>query len=274
MPYNNYIYSEIHSKPEEAIEIGMLPLGVSLTDLFAFDIETTGTDPETSVATILGGTYFEAIDGALVPKTVQLFLQEKEFERELFELFHRLIQNKKYFISFNGDGFDVPYVESKFGKYGIPFTFTTQDGMDFYKWAKRYQSAQVKIQRSNNVPEDKLKKPFGNRLTLKAIEKFAGIERDDTVYGVTMIDKYHQYEFYHKSAKVADAQEFKIRLALCKEPKVYEIYTEQGEQATREYLQKLSIDLREELLLHNREDTYNLLKLFGNISPTIFHKAS
>lgn len=266
--YQNFIQIFKHDKPEDNIVIEHLPNGVSLRDIVAFDIETTGTDPSNSKTTIMSFTFF---DDNMVLQTMQFFLVQKEFEEEMYKLFERFLKTKSYIITFNGDSFDLPYVDHKLAENNIPIYTTKMDGIDIYKWAKRYQSAAIKIQRNQNIPENKLKKPFGDRLTLKAIEQFAGINREDTIHGVTMIEKYHEYEFYYKTSLITDEKEFKIRIALIKDEKAFEIYKTQGMDATRKYLSEESIRLRDDLMLHNREDTYNLLKLYGILSPKIYH---
>lgn len=263
-----YTFEALHD--EQLIQVKMLPSNISIHDIMAFDIESTGTDPKTSVATILGGTYF---DSNGIPRTTQFFLNSKENEKELFEDFSRLIENKKYFISFNGDSFDIPYIQYKLSQYGLnPITFINPDGLDLYKWAKKFQAAHIKILRNKGVPEQKIKRPFGTRLTLKAIEIFANIQREDTVFGVTMIEKYHLYEFYYRTALVEDEEEFMIRLAMVKDKDIYDIYLKGDNHETRKYLMNAANHLKEELLLHNREDTLNLLELFARLSPKVYGK--
>lgn len=266
LKYKNFILSTVHDSQEESFILELLPPNTRLQEIVAFDIETTGLNPKTSVVTGISCTYMT--DEGL-PKTVQFFLTKKENEKEMMELFYQLLKDKSYLISFNGDGFDLPYVNEKFIEHDIPFDISILTHLDLYKWARKYQNSQVAIQRNRGVPKEKIKRPFGNRLSLNAIENFVGINREDEIHGVTMIEKYHKYEFLYKTSLVDDIEEFEIRLALLKDDEVYNIYKNEGQDVAKNYVRQQSFKIRDDMCLHNREDTYNLLKLFSLLSDKI-----
>jgi len=112
-----------------------------------------------------------------------------------------LASNYSYIIHFNGDNFDIPYLEKKASLYDIETPFSKMSSIDILKHIRPYQ----KILGLENCK-------------LKTIEMFLGINRKDIYSGKDLIEQYNNY---------------------CENKK-----------------QKL----KENILLHNEEDLYGLIK--------------
>ena len=78
-----------------------------LSDLLFFDIETTGFSGDTSNLYLIGCTYFQEGSWNLI----QWFADTRQAESELLDAFFGFIKRFKTLIHFNGDRFDIPYLE-------------------------------------------------------------------------------------------------------------------------------------------------------------------
>ena len=84
-----------------------------------FDIETTGLSPVYSFTYIIGINIFEAGQW----KIVQLFNDDGTSEPEMIRTFHSMIADYDVLMEFNGDRFDIPYIQKRMdticSKFGI-----------------------------------------------------------------------------------------------------------------------------------------------------------
>lgn len=144
----------------------------ALEDLLYFDIETTGFVPKSSILYLIGFIYFE--DGEYILK--QYFADSIDSEKQILQAFLSFAATKKALISFNGDGFDLPYISGKCRLAGIPCPLNDSESIDIYKCIKPYK----KIFKLENTKQ-------------KSIEKFIGFERTDLFAGKELIEKYFQY---------------------------------------------------------------------------------
>lgn len=140
-----------------------------------FDIETTGFSPASSCIYLIGclrkqGDYL-VID--------QFFAESKEDECEVLTQFMKLLHPYKTILSFNGMGFDIPFIKAKCDTYNIEADFNSFEHIDIFK-------------RINTI-KFLLKLPNYKQ---KTIEHFLDIHRDDQFSGGELI---HVYEDYIKS---------------------------------------------------------------------------
>ena len=143
-----------------------------------FDIETTGLSPFSSFTYIIGLNIIE--DGQW--KIIQLFNDDGRSEPELIRTFQSMIKDYDVLVEFNGDRFDIPYIEKRMNfirqKFGISLTdnFRYIQPYDLMKCIKPYKFAL-------GLPNIKQ----------KTIEKYLGINRLDMYNGGQLIDVYLGY---------------------------------------------------------------------------------
>lgn len=138
-----------------------------------FDIETTGLSSSYNQIYLIGIAY-QNEDGSFT--ITQWFDDTSKDEMKLLLKFREFLKKYDYLIEFNGNSFDIPFVESRGKKHGISFNFSKIIPIDIYRELKGYKSL-FKL--------DNLKQ--------KSLEKFLGIGRDDLYSGGELIDIYKEY---------------------------------------------------------------------------------
>ena len=140
---------------------------------FVFDIETTGLNSNYCKVILIGILYNEN------NKTIikQFFSNTEDDEKELLLSFISEIKDYKNHITFNGLTFDIPFLNSRLKKHNIDFSLSKDNDIDILK----------------------LIRPFKEKLSLsdcklKTIEKYLGIERDDTISGKESVELYKECE--------------------------------------------------------------------------------
>lgn len=144
----------------------------STDDVCFFDIETTGFVADHTKLYLIGCCYI--MNQKL--HIIQWFNDDGESEFEIIDAFMNFVSNYKYLLHFNGDGFDLPYIEKKCNKLGINNILSSIQSYDLYKKIKPFKAL---------LHLDNLK--------LKSIEQFLGIYREDQYTGGELIDIYKQY---------------------------------------------------------------------------------
>ena len=144
----------------------------SPSDFVLFDIETTGFAAAQTVIYLIGCGYYE--DDELVIK--QWFNEDGKSELEIITAFMDFISQYKYLINYNGNGFDIPYLEKKFEEYCLSYTFDNIESVDLYKIIRPYKDL---------LHLDNLKQ--------KTLEHFLGINRLDKYSGGDLIKIYKEY---------------------------------------------------------------------------------
>lgn len=141
-------------------------------DVLLFDIETTGFTAENTTLYLIGCCFYR--NGKYVIK--QLFNDDGQSEGEILDEFFNILKNYKYLMHYNGDGFDIPYLNKKCEQLGKKYSFDNIESVDLYKKIKGYKDL-------FNV--DNLKQ--------KTIEKFIGVSRLDKYSGGDLIKIYQDY---------------------------------------------------------------------------------
>ena len=143
-----------------------------------FDIETTGLSPFKSFTYIIGINVFE--DGKW--KIIQLFNDDGKSEPEMIRVFQSIIKEYDVMVEFNGDTFDIPYIQKRMdfieNKFHIHLTdnFRSIESYDLMKMVRQYKFAL-------GLPNIKQ----------KTVEKYIGINRVDMYNGGQLIDVYLGY---------------------------------------------------------------------------------
>lgn len=141
-------------------------------DAIFFDIETTGFSPA-STSVYLIGCATRSRDSLYIS---QFFAESGQEETEIIIAFFSVLKQYRTILSFNGIGFDIPYLKAKCNRYHLNDPFPEHDFIDLYKEVSRIKHL--------------LKLP---NLKQKSIEIFLGIDRQDTFGGGELIEVYQSY---------------------------------------------------------------------------------
>ncbi|MBR2950430.1 MAG: ribonuclease H-like domain-containing protein [Lachnospiraceae bacterium] len=141
------------------------------SQVLLFDIETTGLSPKTASLYLIGCACFK--DGTWYCR--QFFASTPSSEKEILSEFCSFARNFSCLVTFNGTTFDIPFIQAKCKKYGLP-DFSFQDYHDMYRMIR----------------------PYKNLLHLpgcrqKQLEEYIGLYREDPFTGQELISLYEQY---------------------------------------------------------------------------------
>lgn len=137
-----------------------------------FDIETTGLSARSSSLYLIGAVSYASPGWQLT----QWFAETPEDETQVLTAFLTFARKFSQVIHFNGDRFDIPYLQEKCRTYHLTDTFSTLVSRDLYRMIR----------------------PLKNLLSLpslkqKSLEEFLEIYREDRYTGGELIDIYYQY---------------------------------------------------------------------------------
>ena len=150
------------------------------------DIETTGLYVRSSNLYMIGCAYLDESDGKPACwHTIQWLAVNYEDERNVLNAFAAFAKAYRYLIHFNGNQFDIPYLQNKMQQYNIHFNFDDFEGIDIYRRLSPYKTF--------------LKLPNCKQ---KTIENFiTATVREDQYTGGELIDIYHEYVLNHDAEK-------------------------------------------------------------------------
>lgn len=150
------------------------------------DIETTGLYVRSSNLYMIGCAYLD--EGTGKPAcwhSIQWLATNYEDEINVLNAFVSFARPYRYLIHFNGNQFDIPYLQSKLQQYNIHFSFDDFEGIDIYRRLSPYKSF--------------LKLPNCKQ---KTIENFVtATTREDQYTGGELIDIFHEYVLNHDEEK-------------------------------------------------------------------------
>lgn len=141
-------------------------------DVLVFDIETTGFTAEHTALYLIGCAYYEDHRW----KICQWFNQDGLSEEKILREFLLFCKDFKYFVTYNGDGFDIPYLTKKTIMYGMENPFSKKESIDIYK--------QIRFLKEHLHLEN---------MKQKSVERFLGIHRLDKYSGGDLIKVYQDY---------------------------------------------------------------------------------
>jgi len=136
------------------------------------DIETTGLSPTSASIYLLGCCYFE--NGQWMIR--QWLCENIGEERELLQAFLNHLTNFDTLIHFNGNKFDLPFIEKRASLHGLPISFEGITGIDIYKRIYPYRH----FLRLTNCKQ-------------KTLEEFLSIHREDMYSGGELISVYKSF---------------------------------------------------------------------------------
>jgi len=152
-------------------------------DSIFFDIETTGFSPASSTIYLIGCMYRQ--NQTLMIQ--QFFAENKDEEQEILSAFMNLLSQFNTIISFNGVGFDIPFIKAKCDSYSIHENLKDFQYIDIFKLVSSIKFL--------------LKLPNYKQ---KTIEALLGIHREDPFSGGELINVYEDYV----KTKASDAEKF------------------------------------------------------------------
>ncbi len=147
-------------------------LNCSLEEILFLDIETTGLSPKNSDIYLIGTGYFQNHTW----RVAQFFAEDDLQEKEVLISFSKLCKDFKYVVTFNGNRFDIPFLQNKYEKYEINSPFMALTSFDLYRQIAPYKSFL-------GLPDCKQ----------KTIELSLGIDREDEYDGGKLIPIYQEY---------------------------------------------------------------------------------
>ena len=144
------------------------PVGYDLTrigppeTLLFFDIETTGFSADTALVYLIGCVWYQEGSWNLA----QWFADSKEAEKEILAAFFSWAGKFSTLVHFNGDTFDIPFLEKRCARLKLPYSLNGLNSVDIYRKIRP------------------LKKLLGLcSLKQKAVEAFLGVDRKDVCSG-------------------------------------------------------------------------------------------
>lgn len=138
-----------------------------------FDIETTGLSARSAGLYLIGLLTYTDKKWTLL----QFFCEDVADEPAVLQAFFDLLRTKKTLISYNGDGFDIPFLRHMLEQYGLPYSFDAVESFDLFKQFRP-------LKRLLNLPD----------LKLKSCERFLGIDREDRFTGGELIEVYFEWQ--------------------------------------------------------------------------------
>lgn len=137
-----------------------------------FDIETTGFSRKYCNVYLIGCMYFSGNQ----PMYAQWLAENFNEEANILMAFHKFIQNFDTIIHFNGNSFDMPFLQERGKKYHLDFNFDEFQSIDIYK----------PVSRINHILKMENQKQ-------KTFENLLGIKRTDPFSGGDLIEVFKQY---------------------------------------------------------------------------------
>lgn len=153
----------------------------NLNKLLFFDIETTGFSPDYTELYLIGCVFYTDNHW----NYIQWLNDNGTSEEELLHTFFQFIKPYASLIHYNGDGFDIPYLQNKVRSYGLSYQFNSITSIDLYKMIKPYKSSL-----------------YLDNLKQKTLEEFFGISRKDPYNGGELIKIYQNYLNDQSSTKL------------------------------------------------------------------------
>ena len=137
-----------------------------------FDIETTGLSAKRSICYLIGCVYCEADRW----QYIQWFANSPSEEVAVISAFADFCKNHTHIIHFNGDSFDIPFINERCKILGLCEPFAHIESIDLYKYARSLKN----ILKLENCRQ-------------KTIEQFLGLPRTDEYDGGELIKVYKDY---------------------------------------------------------------------------------
>lgn len=144
----------------------------TISDLLFWDIETTGFSAKNNICYLIGSVYYKENKW----NYCQFFAELPEEEPDIINQFYSLLKQYKIIVHFNGDGFDIPFLNTRSQLLKLDMNFSQIISMDLYQYAKKAHKL-LKLEQYKQ----------------KNIERFIGINRTDHFGGGDLIYVYNTF---------------------------------------------------------------------------------
>ncbi len=141
-------------------------------DILFLDIETTGLSPKNSTIYLIGCAYYK--NGTWNLK--QFFADRRGDEEDIVRAFILFAKDYKVLMHFNGNRFDIPFIQFKCDRFHIENVLDKLESIDIYKRIAPYKNLL-------GIPDCKQ----------KTVELFLGIDRKDIYSGGELIKVYKDF---------------------------------------------------------------------------------
>jgi len=145
---------------------------ISCKDICFLDIETTGFNKQNNHIILIGMLYSSGTETEIL----QFFTDSQEYEKNLLQEFVKYITKFAMIVTFNGDAFDIPFINSRLALHNIDYQIDKTQCIDILKVVRAKKNL-LDLEKYN----------------LKSIEKLLGIDRDDTISGKESVEMYYDY---------------------------------------------------------------------------------
>lgn len=207
-----------------------------IEEILFVDIETTGFTSRSSSLYLIGCAYCQESKW----HTIQWFAETYAQESEVIKAFFEFAAPYKYLMHFNGNNFDLPFIEQKCRQLDLPYSFNRFQGIDLYKRISPYKFF--------------LRLPNCKQRTL---EQFLGLNRQDVFSGGELIGIYHDYvknpnEFSEKALFLHNADDLRGMLETLPMLAYYDLFNENSLKAKKvqaNYYRDINGNRRKELLI-------------------------
>ncbi len=142
------------------------------SDFCLIDIETLGLSRKFHKIILIG--YLFRIGDQLIIK--QLLAENPHEERDILQLFVQDMKKFNTFITYNGNAFDIPFLQARILQHSLSWDIQDALHMDLLIYIRRYQE-HLKLE----------------NYRLKTVEGLLGITREDTISGKDSIELYKAY---------------------------------------------------------------------------------
>ena len=139
-----------------------------------FDIETTGFSRTTCFCYLIGAAYRNNDSDTIT--IIQWLAESDTDEPALLSEFAKLTASFSSLTHFNGDSFDIPFLQKRTAIHNIELHLDNLRSIDLYKHAKGLKSL-LRLESYNQ----------------KSVEHFLGIHREDKYSGGELIKVYKDY---------------------------------------------------------------------------------
>lgn len=143
-----------------------------------FDIETTGLDPRN--CQVIMGALLTRVDGGL--RVRQYFTEDEGEEEELLLIYKKVLDELDVLVSYNGNGFDFPFLKYRLKRHGLDASFDSILSLDMFPVLNKHS---------------KLRQIIPN-LKQKTVEEYMGLRdsRDDVIDGGQSVELFFRYLEY------------------------------------------------------------------------------
>ncbi len=143
-----------------------------LDKILFLDIETTGFTARSSNLYLIGCAYCSEDKWHII----QWMAEHPAEEKDILSAFFEFSGSFTHLIHFNGNNFDIPFINQKCEQLELPFQLDRFEGVDLFRRISPYKYL--------------LKLPNCRQ---KTIEQFLGIHREDIYSGGELIEMYTKY---------------------------------------------------------------------------------